>query len=187
MGKSSIKILGVDPGSQLCGYAFISTNQPHIVSRRSIRFEDIGVLKADKSLSLVDRLAGLHDALYELVCLHQPDVCVMEDAFLGLNARSALKLGQARGVLMTAVFRCQIPLEEVTPTFVKKTIVGHGLADKEQVSQALKHLVGFDRGLLPHDCSDALAIALSYCYTGAATSLMEKLAALSKDGVAQTV
>lgn len=170
----SIKILGIDPGSQVCGYAFISTSTPHIINKRTVVFEDIGVLKADKSLSFIERLSLMHETMYELVKTYKPDLCVIEDAFCGQNVKSALKLGQSRGSLMAAVSRCGVRLEEVTPTFVKKNIVGHGMADKEQVSQALKVLVGFDRRNLPHDASDALAIALSFCFTGGVSQYMEQ-------------
>lgn len=161
----NLRILGIDPGSRLCGYAFISSRHPHTINRRCIELNDIGVIRADTNTDFCQRVALIHTALHSLVCEWNPHICVIEDAFFGLNARSALKLGQARGALMTAVTREGVPVVEVSPTHVKRAIAGSGAADKERISMSLKALIGFERGTLPYDASDALAIALSYGLT----------------------
>ena len=174
----SLRILGIDPGSRQCGYAFVTSRTPHLINRRCIQLDDVGVIKANLELDFCQRVALIHTALHRLVCEWKPHICVIEDAFFGLNARSALKLGQARGALMTAVTREGISVVEVTPTHVKKCIGGRGSADKEQVSQSLKALIGFERGELPHDVSDALAIALSFGLTIPMISATTNLAGL---------
>jgi len=123
------------------------------------------VIKANLELSFGERIGLLHEALYDLVVEWKPDLVIMEDAFFGANARSALKLGMARGALLAAVSRTGLPVKEVSPTHVKKTVTGSGAADKEKISLALKALIGFERGNLPYDATDALAIALCYGVT----------------------
>lgn len=160
MSIQPLKVLGIDPGSRVCGYAFITSHDRSVINSRNIVLDDVGVIKADLNLSFMERISAIHETMFELVELHNPDICVIEDAFFGLNARSALKLGQARGALVAAVSRSSVDVKEVTPTQVKKMITGSGSADKEMISQSLKALIGFERGKLPYDASDALAIAL---------------------------
>jgi crossover junction endodeoxyribonuclease RuvC len=104
----------------------------------------------------------MHESMHDIARDSMADYCVFEDQFCGINARTALKLGQTRGALMTAVSRAKIPLVEVTPAEVKKTITARGNASKEEVSASLKALIGFERGNLPYDATDALAIAIAY-------------------------
>ncbi|MEZ4741196.1 MAG: crossover junction endodeoxyribonuclease RuvC [Bdellovibrionota bacterium] len=158
--KGNVRILGIDPGSRLCGYAFITSKSPYTISRHCIKLDDVGVIKANLNLPFGERIGLLHSTLFGLVKELAPDIVIMEDAFFGANARSALKLGMARGALMAAVARTGLSVIEVSPTHVKKTIAGTGAADKEMISISLNSLIGFQRGNLPHDASDALAIAL---------------------------
>jgi crossover junction endodeoxyribonuclease RuvC len=106
-------------------------------------------------------LGEIHAALHHLIAESVPSLVAIEKAFHGLNAATAIKLGEARGALIAAVLRHQLPLHEVTPAEVKRLIAGHGAADKEQVYRALKSLTGFELGELPLDASDALGIALA--------------------------
>lgn len=121
-----------------------------------------GTIRSKAGLSHTDRTGYLHDALYQLASQYSPEVCVMEKAFTGINPLSALRLGETRGALIAAVRRLGISVFEVTPTQVKKAITGQGHATKEQIAHALRYLLAFDRGDLPPDVSDAVAIGLSY-------------------------
>lgn len=155
-------ILGIDPGSRLTGFALIQSRCARPMLPRDFVVVQAGVLRADGDLPHRERLGLLHTALYELAVDLKPDVCVLEKAFFGENASSALKLGELRGAYIAACARCVVPVEEITPAEVKKSITGHGRADKVMIEMALKTLLGFDRGGLPHDVTDALAISLCF-------------------------
>jgi crossover junction endodeoxyribonuclease RuvC len=122
----------------------------------------MGVLKADLSLSFHSRIGKLHLALCQLIETTKPTIGVIEKAFLGPNVQSALKLGEARGALVSALTRFELPIFEVAATQVKNHITGKGHASKAQVALALKALLGTDWGKIPYDATDALAIALTF-------------------------
>lgn len=157
-----MRILGIDPGSKIAGFAVLEVPDAKAYHPRHFRLVDAGSLKADYSLPHAERIGFMHDTLFELIKEWAPDVCVAEKAFAGVNFQTAIRLGEARGALITAVRRHSIPIQEITPTAVKKTIAGTGHASKEQIALALKMLINFDRGHLPFDVSDAVAIALAY-------------------------
>ncbi len=156
-----IRILGVDPGSRITGFGILQFPRG-TVSLRTIQVIAVGTLRSKSTLSSSERTGYLHEALYQLASQFQPQICVLEKAFTGINPHSALRLGETRGALIAAVRRLSIRVEELTPTQVKKTITGQGHATKEQIALALKYLLSFDRGELPADASDAVAIGLSY-------------------------
>jgi crossover junction endodeoxyribonuclease RuvC len=155
-------ILGVDPGSRVAGYAFIRARTARPVTPRDFEIVDAGVLRAQPTLPYCERIALLHDALFDLMQGHAPEVCVLERAFADKNVSSALRLGEVRGAFIAAAGRSGVRIEEITPAEVKKTITGNGRADKDAVSATIAALTGFDRGGLPHDVTDALAISLCY-------------------------
>ena len=156
-----IRILGIDPGSRITGFGILQFPRGP-VSLRTIQVIAVGTLRSKSTLSSSERTGYLHEALFQLASQFQPHICVLEKAFFGVNAHSALRLGETRGALIAAVRRLSIQVEELTPTQVKKTITGQGHATKEQIAAALKYLLAFDRGELPADASDAVAIGLSY-------------------------
>ena len=123
---------------------------------------EAGVIKSNLKLSHAERIGLLHDSLVSLIEELQPDVVVLEKAFYGVNVSSALKLGETRGALIAAARRFSLPVRELTPASVKKTIAGNGRASKEEVNLALRTLLKFELGSLPHDVSDAVALALCY-------------------------
>lgn len=155
-------VLGLDPGSLRTGFSVLRALKARPGHARDFALVDAGVLKADARLAYGQRLALLHDAVLDLIVMHQPRVMVLERAFVAKNAASALKLGEVRGAFMCAAFKHGVTVEEITPAEVKKTIAGNGRADKEQISRALRTLTGFDRGALPYDVTDAMAMSLCY-------------------------
>jgi crossover junction endodeoxyribonuclease RuvC len=155
------KILGIDPGSRVIGFALLGATKAVPLSPRDWVVLDAGVLRASPDLAMPTRLGEIHTALYELTLELQPTNVAIEKAFHGVNAATAIKLGEARGALIAAVARLGIPISEITPAQVKRLIAGHGAASKDQVYLALQALMGFNKGRLPHDASDALAIALT--------------------------
>ena len=155
-------ILGIDPGSRATGFALLRARRPAAFTANDFVVVEAGVLRPDPKLSFMERLGLLHIALFDLVSQHSPDVCVIERAFVDKNANTAIKLGELRGAFMAACVRCGVPVAELTPADVKRTIAGNGRADKEAISLALQTLLGFKRGSLPHDATDALALSLCH-------------------------
>lgn len=158
---NSYRIIGIDPGSNITGFGILEIPSG-IVNIKKIRLVAAGVLKTQSKLAHFDRSGYLHDAMFQLTEKYQPEWCAIEKAFVGININSALRLGETRGALIAAVRRHKIQVAEITPTQVKKSVTGQGHASKEQVAAALKYLIGFELGDLPHDASDAIAIALSH-------------------------
>ena len=154
-------IVGVDPGTRVVGFACIEVRLKHPGPKR-FRIREALALKPSTDLDHHQRLHKIHSAIYSMLSKWQPSAFVIEKAFHGLNPTSSLKLGEARGAIIAACMRHEIPLFEINPTSVKKTVTGSGSATKEQVAIALQYLLNFDRGNLPFDISDALAIALSH-------------------------
>ncbi|MBF0442822.1 MAG: crossover junction endodeoxyribonuclease RuvC [Oligoflexales bacterium] len=179
-----LRILGIDPGSRIVGFAVIDTNAQMRISTSTCKIVDVGVIKTDVSMPYSERISLIHEAVYEIICCHSPHICIIEKAFVGINSLSALKLGEARGALLCAIHRAGVKAREVAPTEVKKLVTGDGRASKEQVNMALATLLNFKRGTLPYDASDALAIALYYgmvhpleslkAYPGRAEPVQEK-------------
>lgn len=155
-------IVGIDPGSRVAGYAFIRGRVAKPMLPRDFEVIDAGVMRAPLDLDMAGRIGLLHEALHGLLAEHEPEACVLEKAFCDKNPATAIKLGEARGAFIAACARTRVRTFEITPAEVKKTLTGSGRADKDLVASALKSLMGFDRGKLPHDVTDALAIALCF-------------------------
>lgn len=155
-------VLGIDPGSIISGFAVIGFAPDTAWTLSSFRVVDAGVMRLSAKEPINQRLSTLHKGLFDLMQEYRPVSCVLESAFFGINAQSALKLGMVRGAFISAASRLETPIAEITPAQVKKTIAGHGRADKEEVSLAVERLFGIRRGQLPYDATDAIAIAASY-------------------------
>lgn len=154
------RILGIDPGSRATGYAVVESDGQ--VSRAI----EHGVIRLPGSESLALRLAKLHAALVEVVARTRPTEVAIEEVFTARNARSALVLGHARGVLLLAASTAECEIHEYTARTVKKAVAGYGGADKQQVCSMVKMLLGL-RKTPPQDAADALAIALCHAHAGA--------------------
>lgn len=152
-GKSKI-ILGIDPGIADTGYGVISA------SGNTLALIEYGSIKTHKSLPLPERLQQLHQELYRLVNKHQPEVAVIEQLFFCNNAKTALIVGQARGVILLAVQSAKIKILELTPLQVKQGLTGYGSADKKQMQQMVKVILNLDAVPKPDDAADALAMAI---------------------------
>jgi crossover junction endodeoxyribonuclease RuvC len=144
------------------GYAFLQGKKAMPVLPSDFVVMDAGVLRTSPEIPHLERIGMLHEAVYELMKQHQPKVCVLEKAFHDKNASTAIKLGELRGCYVAASRRLGIDVKEITPAEVKKTVTGNGRTEKEGVAAAVRTLLNFDRGHLPHDVTDAVAIALCY-------------------------
>ncbi len=154
-----VRILGIDPGSRYTGYAVID------VVGNNVAVVDQGVVKLPARQPVTERLKLLDTSLRRLVAEHRPDEVVVEEAFAARNVRSALVLGQVRGVVIVAA-GASCPVFEYSARAVKKAVAGYGQADKQQVSQMVKTLLRLPE-VPPQDAADALALALCHMHSRA--------------------
>jgi crossover junction endodeoxyribonuclease RuvC len=167
-----VRVFGIDPGSGRTGYGCIDSHGSRL------RFVDCGAISALAGDALPEKLSRIHASLKTLLATHRPDCVAIENLFHAKNARSALILGHARGVAMLAAVDAGVPVIEYTPAEVKVAVVGYGRADKNQMQQMVKLLLGLDAVPTPHDAADALALAI--CHLHSATSLVSQAKAISK-------
>lgn len=159
--------MGIDPGTLIAGFAVLEARKPMPMHPRDFHIVGAGVLRTQKSLSAWERIGMMHQSMHELMLEFKPEICILENVFFGKNVNSAITLGQVRGAFISAASRSDISVAEIASTTVKKVISGNGHAGKEDILTALHALMGFDKGNLPYDASDALAIALSFALTRA--------------------
>ncbi|HXE82152.1 MAG TPA: crossover junction endodeoxyribonuclease RuvC [Gemmatimonadales bacterium] len=156
-----MRVLGVDPGTQVTGYGVIETGNGNGVPGLG-RLIECGVFRFARSNSLPHRLAELHHAIAELIERHQPSVLALEDAFYHKNVRTTLVLGHARGVILLAAQQAELDIAQYAPAMIKKTVVGAGAAKKTQVGAMVAQLLRLKDAPQPSDAADGCAAALTY-------------------------
>jgi crossover junction endodeoxyribonuclease RuvC len=153
-----VKVFGIDPGSARTGFGCVQSDG----SRH--RMIVCGAITIPVAHTFPEKLRIIHVELGILIARHQPDVVAIENLFHAANARSALKLGHARGVAMLAAVEAGVPIVEYTPAEVKQSVVGYGRAEKGQVQSMVQLLLGLSEPPTPFDASDALAIAVCHLH-----------------------
>ena len=146
-------ILGIDPGTAITGYGLIKQN-------RKMDLIDYGCIKTSASLTTAERLKELNNQLNALIEKYKPDMVAVEDIFFFKNLKTAVKVSQARGVILLAAAKLNIPVFECTPLQVKQAITSYGRAEKIQVQKMVKVLLNLKEIPKPDDASDALAVAI---------------------------
>ena len=154
-----MKIFGIDPGSARTGYGCLQTDG----SRHRIIVA--GVISAPAAATFPEKLLEIHRRLAALIEESRPDCVAIESLFHANNVRSALKLGHARGVAVLAAVEAGLPVVEYTPAEIKRAVVGYGRAEKHQVQQMMKLLLGLSEAPSPHDAADALAVAICHLHS----------------------
>jgi crossover junction endodeoxyribonuclease RuvC len=154
-----VRVFGIDPGSERTGYGCIETDG----SRHRIVM--CGAVGAPAAATFSEKLFEIHRRLVELLAECHADSVAIENIFYAANVRSALKLGHARGVAMLAAAEAGLPIAEYTPAEIKRAVVGYGRAEKHQVQQMMKLLLGLERPPSPHDAADALAVAICHVHS----------------------
>jgi len=153
-----VTVFGIDPGSERTGYACVHTDgQRH-------QLVACGAISVPSRAAFPQRLHAIHLGLVRLLTKYRPDCVAIEGVFHAVNARSALKLGHARGIAMLAAVQAGVPLVEYSPAAIKKAVVGHGRADKHQVQQMVRLLLRLEQVPTPHDAADAVAIAICHLH-----------------------
>jgi crossover junction endodeoxyribonuclease RuvC len=153
-----VRIFGIDPGSERTGYGCVETDG------RRHRLVACGAITAAAGDAFPQRLARIHRELARHLSACRPDCVAIENLFHATNARSALKLGHARGVAMLAAVEAGCEIVEYTPAEVKRAVVGYGRAEKTQIQQMVQLLLGLDAVPTPHDAADALAVAICHLH-----------------------
>ena len=151
-----MRVLGIDPGSDRTGYGCVETNGTRH------RLVTCGAVATRGAVSFADKLLTIHREIARLIDVCRPDSVAVENLFAAVNTRSALKLGHVRGVAMLAAVEAQVEVAEYTPAEVKRAVVGYGRAEKHQVQQMVKLLLGMPAAPSPHDVADALAVAICH-------------------------
>jgi crossover junction endodeoxyribonuclease RuvC len=173
-----MKIFGIDPGSERTGYGCIETDG------RRHRLCVCGALKAPADATFADRLQHIHRGLSMLLAEQRPDCVAIENIFHARNVRSALRLGHARGVALLAASVAGVPIAEYTPAEIKRAVVGFGRAEKPQVGQMVKLLLGLETVPSPHDAADAIAVAI--CHIHSSTGAVANAATAGGRGTTAT-
>ena len=163
-----MRIFGIDPGSERTGYGCVETDG------RRHRLVACGVITAHQADTFPLRLARIHAELSSLLASLHPDYVAIENLFHATNVRSALKLGHARGVAMLAAIEAGCEVVEYTPAEIKRAVVGYGRAEKHQVGQMVKLLLGLAAAPLPHDAADALAVAICHMHSMAPAGIRDQ-------------
>lgn len=148
-------ILGIDPGVHRMGYGVINT------FKDGVKVLAQGLFTTDKDLSHGERLLIIRNALEKIFSLYKPERVVVEKLFFQKNIKTAMKVGEARGVVMMLAAENNVPAIELTPNEVKVAIAGYGNAEKLQVQKMVKTLLHLKEIPKPDDVADALAIAYS--------------------------
>jgi crossover junction endodeoxyribonuclease RuvC len=164
-----VRVFGIDPGSDRTGYGCVESDG------RRHRMVVCGAIASPAGTSFPERLAAIHRALTTLLAECRPASVAIENLFYSVNARSALKLGHARGVAVLAAVQAGVEVFEYTPAEVKRAVVGYGRAEKPQVGDMVALLLGLDTQPSPHDAADALAVALCHLHRGQAPAVREAL------------
>jgi crossover junction endodeoxyribonuclease RuvC len=156
LSKDDLIILGIDPGSGVTGYGVIKGNY------NKATLIDYGTIKVSYKKPLTVRLEEIYSGLVDVIYKIKPDQLAVEEAFYSKNAKSALVMGQIRGITLLAGAQAKIPIAEYSPREVKSSIVGTGAASKTQVQFMVKNILHLKTLPEPEDASDALAIALCH-------------------------
>ncbi len=149
-------ILGIDPGIAIVGYGIIECLGNHF------SVIDYGAITTDASLIFPERLKLVYDQLTNIIDKYNPDDFAIEELFYNKNAKTVIKVGQARGVEVLAAVNKNIPIYEYTPLQIKQAVVGYGRAEKHQVQEMVKMLLNLKETPKPDDVADALAVAITH-------------------------
>ncbi len=152
-------ILGVDPGTAITGYGVVQSDDD------GLRMITYGAITTPSDWQMPQRLQHIYAELVTLIRQHQPTDAVVEKLFFSKNVRTALSVGQARGVALLAAAQAGLTLHEYTPLEIKQAVVGYGRAEKTQIQQMVKLLLQLDHAPQPDDAADALAIAICHAHS----------------------
>ena len=153
-----MRVLGIDPGTMVTGYGVvddINGKLSHVTH---------GTIEGRRKDPFPDRLKLIFDGIIKVIEEYKPDSIALEEVFYGKSVKSAIKIGEARGIAILCTASANIPMAEYAPTVVKRAVVGSGNAQKVQVSEMVKVILALSEAPEKFDASDALAIAICHCH-----------------------
>lgn len=150
-------VLGVDPGTITTGYGVVDRD-----GTGALRLVECGVVRPRAGAPLASRLQTIFEGITEVIARHRPDAVAVEAVFVQKNARSALILGHARGVILLAAAQAGLLVTEYPPATIKKAVVGAGAATKTQVQQMVARILRLKTPPSPSDAADGVAVALTH-------------------------
>ncbi|MFA4875579.1 MAG: crossover junction endodeoxyribonuclease RuvC [bacterium] len=162
-----MKVIGIDPGSNVTGYGILERDE------RQIRHVDSGIIAPRAGMLLPERLSLIYREISSLIERHEPEILAIEDLFVAKNARSSLILGHARGVAILAACLAGLPVSEYAPSQVKQAVVGTGRADKYQVQLMVKAILRLPE-VACEDASDALAVAICHLNSSVLAGMIDR-------------
>jgi crossover junction endodeoxyribonuclease RuvC len=168
-----MRLLGLDPGLRITGWGVLDTEGSRLV------WVADGVVTSDEKLPLSARLAQLHRGILAVIDQFKPDEAAIEETFVNRNPGSTLKLGQARGAVLTAAGLAGLTVGEYAPLLVKKSVVGAGRAAKQQIGMMVRQLLPSSQSG-SEDAADALAVAICHAHHRSHADLLLKLAGFKR-------
>ncbi|MCL5960939.1 MAG: crossover junction endodeoxyribonuclease RuvC [Chloroflexi bacterium] len=160
-------ILGIDPGTAILGFGLVREEGG------ALGLVDFGVVTTPAGLPLADRLQMIYRGVTDLIYRARPDEVAVEELFFSKNVRTALAVGQARGVAILAAANNDLPVSEYTPLQIKQAIVGYGRARKEQIQEMVRILLNLPAIPEPDDAADALALAICHLHSSRMARLID--------------
>jgi crossover junction endodeoxyribonuclease RuvC len=157
-----MRVLGIDPGSETTGWGVVEGDA------RRYKLVGFGTVRANARERFAARLLKISAGVEALIERFRPDVCAVEEAFFAVNAKTALKLGHVRGVVLLAAERAGVEIAEYAPRLIKQTVVGYGAAEKRQVQEMVRVLLRLREAPQPFDASDALGAAITHMHQAGA-------------------
>jgi crossover junction endodeoxyribonuclease RuvC len=151
--------LGIDPGIAICGFGLVAEE------KGAVRMVAYGAITTQAGEPPAERLRIVYRGLCDLIGRYHPADVAVEELFFNKNVRTALQVGQARGVAMLAAAEADLDVAEYTPLQVKQAMVGYGRAEKSQVQEMVRVMLGMDRIPEPDDAADALAVAICHIHS----------------------
>jgi crossover junction endodeoxyribonuclease RuvC len=151
-----VRVLGIDPGTAACGYGIVHEDHGRL------RAVDFGWWRTTPDERPAERLRTIFEGVRGLIEEHGPDAVALEESFVGADARIALSVGQARGVVLVACALGAVECREYSPSSVKQSVCGYGRAEKDQVQRMVKTILGLREAPQPHHAADALAVAICH-------------------------
>ena len=152
-------ILGIDPGYAIIGYGVLE------YKNNKFRVIDYGAITTDASMDMFDRFKLIYDEMNVIIEQYRPEFLAIEELFFNSNQKTAINVAQARGILLLSALNHNVRIFEYTPLQVKQAVAGYGRADKHQMQEMTKLLLGLQKIPRPDDAADALAIALTHSQT----------------------
>lgn len=162
-------VIGIDPGTATTGYGLVQESEDG-----TLMAVDYGAVVTPSKMPMPERLSLLYDSLKDILQSHPPESAAVEKLFFQKNVRTAMSVGQARGVALLALTQAGLPVAEYAPNEIKQAVAGYGGADKRQIQEMVRTLLNLDEIPKPDDAADALAVAICHLHSARTLELYDE-------------